>query len=46
MLAYKGWAWRWGGADLVITLPGWVRLPQVLVAVQPGLFDGFSEANG
>ena len=38
MLAYRGWAWSWEDADLVLTLPGWVQPPPVLVAIQPSLF--------
>ena len=38
MLAYRGWTWRLEGADLILTLPGWVEPPMRLVAVQPGLF--------
>ena len=40
MLAYKGWAWRWEGADLVLTQPGWVEPTRVLVVVQSEPFSG------
>ena len=39
MLAYKGWEWTWEGADLVLTLPGWVKPPVRLVAIQPRLIE-------
>ncbi len=44
MLLARGWAWRWEGSDLVLTLPGWVQPAPVLVPVQPGLFDGMPTA--
>ncbi len=36
-LAHWGWVWSWEGADLVLTLPGWVQPTPVIVAVQPSL---------
>ncbi len=44
LLAHRGWTFSWEGADLVLTLPGWVQPAPVMVAVQPGLFDGMPEA--
>lgn len=38
-LQTTGWTWRWEGADLVLTLPGWLQPSSGVVAVQPGLFD-------
>jgi len=39
LLAHRGWTFNWEGADLVLTLPGWVEPPPVIVAIQAGLFD-------
>jgi hypothetical protein len=38
-LAHRGWIFSWEGADLVLTLPGWVKPPPVIVAIQDRLLD-------
>jgi hypothetical protein len=37
LLAHRGWAFSWEGADLVLTLPGWVEPTPVIVAIQDRL---------
>ncbi|MBK8573671.1 MAG: hypothetical protein IPN91_13825 [Holophagaceae bacterium] len=39
LLAHRGWTFNWEGADLVLTLPGWVQPTAVIVAIQDRLLD-------
>lgn len=42
-LAHQGWTWMIEGDELIVQLPGWVQPGVFPVAIQPGLFDSFTE---